>query len=134
MKLHTICFLSIIAVNAAFAQSEQEGCYWNSCNSGFGPCVPGWVCPTQPPSQECLEESRDLTQICFVSLGCFPVSYQENGYFLVAKVTLPIKFDVLGWAGPCAGPISSCTDIKRQAYDDLRTNAMRAMRAFYQGE
>lgn len=104
-------------------------CRWETCEGpqvGPGPCVPGWVCPVKPPVTP--PAPIGPPQLCLGASGCFPVLYRADGGFLIAESVLPNGYRVMGWAGPCGGPISSCPDIGNQAHSDLRMNALRIHR------
>ena len=119
----------LLAPMLAFAQTCPTGQTWDDCSAPqFGPggCVPGCrgesvVTPgTGPfgPSELCIH------------LVCSPVTYFWVGAKAVAESRLPNGYEVLGWSGPCLNEDrSQCPDILNQAFNDLRTNALRVYRA-----
>jgi hypothetical protein len=103
-------------------------------------CVgPSPVCPPIPG-----DEPVGPTELC-LPWGCSPVTYVTvDTNFVVAISSLPTdaacgggfgpapscSYKVMGWAGPCAGVMSTCPDIKNQAFADMQTNLLRINRSF----
>ena len=88
----------------------------------FGQVCPGpaGCVPSEPtgPSELCIRES------------CASVTYSQFGANLMIAESTVVGYPVIGWAGPCLKPtLSECPDILNQAFDDLQTNALRALRA-----
>lgn len=80
---------------------------------------PGGCVPTEPtgPDELCFREQ------------CAPVIYSQFGKIVIAESSVA-GYPVIGWAGPCLKPsLAECPDILNQAFDDLRINALRALRA-----
>lgn len=133
--MKALLIAGLLVSSVALGQSDlppYSGCYWNDCEgpqAGPAPCVPGWVCPLPPPPPTGVEVVPvGPNQLCLGTSGCFPVSYRVDGGFVLAESVLPNGYRVLGWSGPCAGMISSCPDIGKQAHADLRMNALRIYR------
>lgn len=81
---------------------------------------PGGCIPTEPtgPSELCFREV------------CVPVTYSQFGANLIIAESTVAGYPVIGWAGPCLKQsLSECPDILNQAFEDLRINALRALRA-----
>lgn len=80
---------------------------------------PGGCIPTEPtgPNELCFREQ------------CAPVVYSQFRKMIVAESSVA-GYPVIGWAGPCLKPsLAECPDILNQAFEDLRVNALRALRA-----
>jgi hypothetical protein len=110
----------------SFAQACPEGQKYDACQGtrpGPAICTPGCVPisndePTAGPSLLCI---RDECQL---------VRYSWTGDLAIAESQLANGYSVLGWAGPCVhADRSQCPDIFNQAFQDLKTNALRSNRA-----
>lgn len=94
----------------------SPGCGGEVC-VGPGPCGPVNPGPVGP------------TELCLPE-GCALVAYAWHGDMALAGAQLPNGYPLLGWAGPClSADRAQCPNIFIQAFDDLRTNALRANRA-----
>lgn len=81
---------------------------------------PGGCVPTEPtgPGELCIRES------------CAPVIYSQFGANLIIAESTVLGYPVIGWAGPCLKPsLAECPNMLVQAFEDLRINALRALRA-----
>ena len=125
--MKTWVFVGLLLVGS-LAHAQADVCEWNDCSgpsAGPGPCVPHWMCPVLPPGGALPVGPSEL---CFGLDGCSSVQYRLDGSFLLAETVLPNGFAVLGWAGPCLGPLTGCPDLANQAFSDLRLNAYRIYR------
>jgi hypothetical protein len=126
-----VLLLSLLVLFSAsvLAQSCPEGQIFNSCDgpqTGPGQCIPGCVAVGVPPV---VSEPIGPTELC-ISGACRPVGYLWIGNLVIAEAQLPNGYAVMGWSGPCGfADRSQCPDILNQAFNDLRTNALRANRA-----
>jgi len=126
--------LLLFAATAALAQPAPD-CEWNDCSGpqvGPGPCTPGWVCPVVPPAPPALPVAP--MEVCYGDDVCKPVRYRHDGGFMIAETVTPNGYRVMGWSGPCAGPLVTCPDIARQAWADLEINALRINRGLRHSE
>jgi hypothetical protein len=111
-----------------FAQTCPLGQTWEDCSGpqfGPAPCVPGCRGEITLPA----DGPFGPGELCIAEV-CKPVTYFWVGAKAVAESWLPNGYEVLGWSGPCLNENrSQCPDILNQAFNDLRTNALRANRA-----
>jgi hypothetical protein len=158
MKRCIFAVLAMLFFVPLASADETQGCVWNDCSGpqvgGGGQCVPDWVCPIIPPgcrwetcegpqiggSGPCSpgivcpnpilvpEDAIGPAEMCLGDAGCFPVRYSVNGLFVIAESPLPNGYPVMGWSGPCFGALSTCPDAGKQAFTDLRLNALRINR------
>lgn len=132
MLLRSVLLVSVLSVPLlAFGQSCPTGQVYNSCDGpqfGPGPCTPGcYAIPgVNPPTSP---EPTGPNELC-ITEPCQVVQYRWSGDLVVAESQLPNGYAVMGWSGPCFNEDrSQCPDILNQAFNDLRTNALRANRA-----
>lgn len=128
--MHSKLLVAALLMNSslAFGQSCPDGQIFNSCDGpqfGPGPCIPGCIVSGNPPPSN---EPTGPSELC-IREECRSVAYSWMGNIAIAESELPNGYRVLGWAGPCANADRSCPDILNQAFNDLRTNALRANRA-----
>jgi len=120
----------LFAPALTFAQTCPPGQTWDDCSGPqFGPggCVPGCWTPAVPPT--ITGGPFGPSELCIKDV-CKPVTYFWVGAKVVAESWLPNGYEVMGWSGPCLNEDrAQCPDILNQAFNDLRTNALRANRA-----
>jgi len=131
MTRPSLTLLALLSLAApALAQTPPApDCTWSDCAGaqiGGGGCTPGWVCPVLPPATPVLPVAP--REVCYGDAGCQPVRYRTDGGFIIAESILPNGYRVIGWSGPCNGPLVTCPDLARQAWADLEINALRINR------
>ena len=68
------------------------------------------------------------SEICYGAI-CQPVQYLAVGQMMIAVSRMSNGFEVIGWSGPCEGPVEGCPSMARQAFNDLWVNIVSATRA-----